>query len=70
LIVAPRLNERLADAKTIHPALECLSGALQGATIKRLTSNRARLQDDLESSLQVEAAANGMRRPKSADIEV
>ena len=68
LVVAAGLDERLADAKTVHPPLERLASAFQGAAIERLTRDRARLQDDLETALQVETLANGVRGPDAADV--
>jgi hypothetical protein len=70
LIVAPRLDQRLAHAKTVHPALECLAGTFQRVSIKCLARDRARLQDDLEPALQIKTAVNRMRSPETADVEI
>ena len=41
LIVAARLDQRLADAETIDPPLEGLSRAFQGVAVERLARDRA-----------------------------
>ena len=70
LVVASCLNQRLAHAETVYPAFERPTSALQRVRVNCLARNRAGLQDDLKSSLKIEALTDRMASPKTRDVKV
>jgi hypothetical protein len=69
LVIASRLNQRLADAETIDPAFERAASAFQRILVNGLAGNRAGLQDDLESSLKIETLMDRMTSPEPLDVK-